>query len=300
MAQVRANGIEIEFESFGREGDPAVLLIMGFGSQLTRWRESLCRALAAKGLFVIRFDNRDVGKSTHLKDLAVPRMSELVAKAVAGEPIDPPYTLDDMAADAAGLLDALGIGRAHIVGASMGGMIAQLVAIRHAERTKSLVSIMSTTGRRDLPQSSPEAFAAITTPPPSAEREDRIATLIALRKVIGSPGYPATEEELRSGAEVDVDRVPYDPVGLVRQMAAILAAPPRNELLKTVRVPTLVLHGADDPLVRVEAGRDTAASIPGAELVVAPGMAHDFTEALTPVYSKHLGDFVVRVEAARA
>lgn len=298
MAKVPANGIEIEFESFGREGDPAVLLIMGFGSQLTRWRVSLCEGLAAQGLRVIRFDNRDVGKSTHLSDLRVPRLPELMMKAAAGEPVDPPYTLDDMAADCAGLLDALGIERAHIVGASMGGMIAQLFAIHYPQRTRSLVSIMSTTGRRDLPQSTPEALAAISTPPPSGEREDRIESLIALRKVIGSPGYPATEEELRASAEVDVDRVPYDPAGLVRQMAAILAAEPRNAALGKVTAPTLVLHGAEDPLVRVEGGRDTAASIPGAELVIVPGMAHDFTEALTPVYLEHIGGFIRRVENA--
>lgn len=298
MAKVPANGIEIEFESFGREGDPAVLLIMGFGSQLTRWRVSLCEGLAAQGLRVIRFDNRDVGKSTHLSDLRVPRLPELMMKAAAGEPVDPPYTLDDMAADCAGLLDALGIERAHIVGASMGGMIAQLFAIHYPQRTRSLVSIMSTTGRRDLPPSTPEALAAISTPPPSGEREDRIESLIALRKVIGSPGYPATEEELRASAEVDVDRAPYDPAGLVRQMAAILAAEPRNAALGKVTAPTLVLHGAEDPLVRVEGGRDTAASIPGAELVIVPGMAHDFTEALTPVYLEHIGGFIRRVENA--
>lgn len=298
MAKVPANGIEIEFESFGREGDPAVLLIMGFGSQLTRWRVSLCEGLAALGLRIIRFDNRDVGKSTHLSDLRVPRLPELMMKAAAGEPVDPPYTLDDMAADCAGLLDALGIERAHIVGASMGGMIAQLFAIHYPQRTRSLVSIMSTTGRRDLPQSTPEALAAISTPPPSGEREDRIESLIALRKVIGSPGYPATEEELRASAEVDVDRAPYDPAGLVRQMAAILAAEPRNAALGKVTAPTLVLHGAEDPLVRVEGGRDTAASIPGAELVIVPGMAHDFTEALTPVYLEHIGGFIRRVENA--
>jgi pimeloyl-ACP methyl ester carboxylesterase len=300
VTKVRANGIEIEYEDGGRKEDPAVLTIMGYGSQLTRWKPSLYNGLAAKGLYVIRFDNRDVGLSTHLAQLSVPRMPELVAKAAAGEPIAPPYTLDDMAADAVGLLDALGIARAHVVGASMGGMIAQLVAIHYPERVKSLVSIMSTTGRRGLPAATPEASAAIFTGPPSSEREDRIATLVRQRRAIASPGYPPTDAELRAGAELDVDRAPYDPAGLVRQMAAIMAAPARNEMLKQLRMPTLVLHGRDDPLVPVECGRDTAASIPGAELVIVPGMAHDFSEALTPLYLQHVGGFIQRVEARSA
>jgi pimeloyl-ACP methyl ester carboxylesterase len=296
MPQVRANGINLEFESFGRESDPTILLVMGFTAQLTMWPESLCNGLAAKGFRVIRYDNRDIGKSTHLMEAVVPDTGALMAAAAAGAPMKTPYVLDDMAADAAGLLDAVGVERAHIVGASMGGMIAQLVAANHAAKTKSLVSIMSTTGKRDLPPAKPEAMAALLTPPASAAREDRIKAAINVWRTIGSPGYPATDAELRASAERDIDRVPYEPTGIARQMAAIIASPPRNEKLAKLNVPALVIHGADDPLVTVEGGRDTAASIPGAELIVVPGMAHDFTAALAPVYLKHIGDFALKVE----
>lgn len=296
MPQVRANGIEIEYESFGRDRDPTVLLIMGFSGQLTLWPVALCEGLVARGFHVVRFDNRDVGKSTHLTEKGAPDIGALMAQAAAGAPVTAPYTLSDMAADAAGLLETIGVERAHIVGASMGGMIAQLVAADHAPRTKSLVSIMSTTGRRDLPPGKPEAMAALMTPPASTSRDDRIAAALRTWRTIGSPGYPASDAELRAAAERDIDRVPYDPIGVARQMAAIMASPPRNEKLAGVRVPALVIHGADDPLVPVEGGKDTAASIPGADLVIVPGMGHDFTEALVPVYLKHIGDFVTRVE----
>src|ERR1700733_6298657 len=170
MARVHANGIDIEYESFGREGDPAILLIMGFAAQMTMWQQALCEQLAAKGFRVIRFDNRDIGLSTHLSHLPAPNPGELMARRMSGQPVEVPYQLDDMAADAAALLAALDIKSAHIVGASMGGMIAQLVAINHPEVTKSLLSIMSTTGRPDLPPAKPEAMAALITPPASDSR----------------------------------------------------------------------------------------------------------------------------------
>ncbi len=297
MPQISANGISIEYESFGAEADPAILLIMGFSGQLTMWPVALCESLAAKGFRVIRFDNRDVGKSTHLMDKGTPNVGELMAALMAGQPANAPYHLSDMADDAAGLLKALGISQAHIVGASMGGMIAQLVAANHPAMTRSLTSIMSTTGRRDLPPARPEAMAALMTPPASTDREARIQRTISTFRIIGSPGYPATDAEIRAFAEREVDRVPYDPTGIARQMAAIIASPPRNDLLRTVRVPALVIHGADDPLVPVEGGKDTAASIPGARLEIVPGMAHDFTDALLPVYLKLIGDFVTQVES---
>lgn len=297
MPQIKANGLDIEYESFGRESDPAILLIMGFSGQLTMWPVALCEGLASKGFRVIRFDNRDVGKSTHLLDKGTPNAGELMAALMSGQPANAPYHLTDMADDAAGLLKALGIKQAHIVGASMGGMIAQLVAANHPDITRSLTSIMSTTGRRDLPAAKPEAMAALMTPPASTDREARIQRTINTFRIIGSPGYPATDAEIRAFAEREVDRVPYDPAGIARQMAAIICAPPRNDLLKNVRVPALIIHGADDPLVPVDGGKDTAASIPGAELEIVPGMAHDFTDALLPVYLKLIGDFVSKVEA---
>jgi pimeloyl-ACP methyl ester carboxylesterase len=297
MPQVRANGIDIEYESFGREGDPAVLLVMGFATQLVAWPESLCKGLAAEGFRVIRFDNRDIGKSTHLAQLGAPNLPAMIAAREAGGWPAAPYSLDDMAADAAGLLEALGIARAHVVGASMGGMIAQLVAIHHPAKTKSLVSIMSTTGRPDLPPAKPEAFAAIMTPPASFGREDRIERGVELARIIGSPGFPASDAELRETVARGVDRTPYDPVGIARQMAAVLAAPPRNDRLKAVKVPALVIHGADDPLIPASGGEDTARSIPGGELLVVPGAAHDLRESVVPVYLKAIGAFIRTVEA---
>jgi pimeloyl-ACP methyl ester carboxylesterase len=299
MPQIRANGIDIEYESFGRASDPTILLIMGFSAQLTLWPVALCEGLAGRGFRVIRYDNRDVGKSTHLMDKGAPNIGMLMAQAASGQPVEAPYTLNDMADDAAALLGGLGIDRAHIVGASMGGMIAQLVAANHAGKTKSLVSIMSTTGRRDLPPAKPEAMAALMTPPASDSREDRIVASMRTWRAIGSPGFASTDAELRADAEMNVDRVPYEPTGIARQMAAIISSPPRNDRLKTVRAPSLVIHGIDDPLVPIHGGRDTHASIPGCEIVEVPGMGHDFTVKLTPVLEKHIGDFVVRVEGKR-
>jgi pimeloyl-ACP methyl ester carboxylesterase len=299
MPQAQANGIAIEYESFGRASDPVVLLIMGLGAQMTMWNVSFCRGLAERGFRVIRFDNRDIGKSTHLGALGAPNPAEAMMKLMSGQPVAPPYHLEDMAQDATSLLDALGIDSAHIVGASMGGMIAQIVAAKHPKHTRSLVSIMSTTGNRSLPQAKPEAMAALTTPPASDSREDRIAAGMRVWRVIGSPGYPATDEELREYVTRDIDRVPYDPAGFARQFVAIVAATPRNDILKTVACPALVIHGADDPLVPVEGGKDTAASIPGAKLVIVPGMGHDMTEALVPIYLEHVGGFVTQVERVR-
>ena len=232
-------------------------------------------------------------------DKGAPNIGMLMAQAASGQPVEAAYTLNDMADDAAALLAGLGIDRAHIVGASMGGMIAQLVAANHASKTKSLVSIMSTTGRRDLPPAKPEAMAALMTPPASDSREDRIAASMRTWRAIGSPGFAATDAELRADAEMNVDRVPYEPTGIARQMAAIIASPPRNDILKNVRAPSLVIHGVDDPLVPVHGGRDTHASIPGCEIIEVPGMGHDFTAKLAPVLEKHIGDFVARVERSR-
>jgi pimeloyl-ACP methyl ester carboxylesterase len=296
MPRVRANGIDIEYESFGREGDPLVLLIMGFAAQLIFWPESLCKGLAAEGFRVVRFDNRDIGKSTHLTDCAPPDLAKLWEEVSSGGQPRVPYSLSDMADDAVGLLDALGAARAHIVGASMGGMIAQLVAINHSDRTKSLTSIMSTTGRRDLPAGDPAALALLAKPPKSLSREDLIENGVLVRRALAGPGFRESEADIQAFLERVVDRAPYDPNGSARQMAAIMTAPPRNELLKSVRCPALVLHGESDPLLPVAGAKDTAASIPGAELIVVPGMGHGFPQSLAPVLLKHIGAFVARAE----
>jgi pimeloyl-ACP methyl ester carboxylesterase len=297
MPRVHANGIDIEYESIGSAGDPVVLLIMGFASALTTWPDSFCNGLAEKGFRVIRFDNRDIGRSTHLARLGAPNLSAMIAKLESGAPVAAPYALEDMAADAVGLLTALGIDRAHIAGASMGGMIAQLVAIDHPAKAKSLISMMSHAGRLDVAQPKPEAFAAIMSPPASPSREDRIARGIAVWRVIGSPGFPTSDAELRAKVERGVDYAPYDPAGLARQIAAAMAAPPRNDRLRTLKIPALIIHGADDPLIPVSGGEDTAQSISGAELLVVPGAGHDFPEPLVPVYLEAIGDFVAKVEA---
>ena len=300
MPRVRANGIDIEYESFGRVGDPLVLLIMGFAAQLIFWPEALCQALAAKGFRVVRFDNRDIGKSTHLVDLPAPDPRALMAEVMAGKRPGVPYTLDAMADDAVGLIDALCVSRAHVVGASMGGMIAQLIAINHPARAKSLVSIMSTTGRRDLPPGDRETLSVLFRPPRSESREDLIDASMLVQKALASPGFRPSEAEMRAIAERRTDRAPFDPAGLARQSAALIAAPPRDALLRQVRCPALVLHGADDPVIPAAAATDTAESIPGAELVIVPGMGHDFAPGLVPIYLKHIGDFVAKVEAEAA
>jgi len=300
MPQVRANGIDVEYESFGRDGDPLVLLIMGFAAQLIFWPDALCQGLAAKGFRVVRFDNRDIGRSTHLADLPAPDPRALMAEVTAGKQPDVPYTLDDMAADAVGLMDALGAKQGHIVGASMGGMIAQLVAINHAQRAKSLVSIMSTTGRRGLPSGDRATLAALFRPPRSFSREDLIEASMFVQQALASPGFPTSEAEMRRIAERRTDRAPFDAAGLARQSAALIAAQPRDALLREVRCPALVLHGADDPVIPAAAAKDTAGSIPGAKLVVVPGMGHDFAAGLVPVYLEHIGDFVSKVEAGTA
>ena len=285
MPQVKANGIEIEYESFGPADRDAVLLIMGFSAQLTMWPTELCEELVSRGYRVIRYDNRDVGLSAKLEAKGVPDMEKLFGALMTGAAVEAPYSLDDMAADAAGLLDALKIERAHIVGASMGGMIAQLVAANHPEKTLSLTSIMSNTGNPDLPQGSPEAMGALMAPAPAPDDiEAIVARGINTRKVIGSPGYPTDDQQLRQWVMRDAKRS-YYPQGVTRQFAAIVANGDRRPKLKNIKAPTVVLHGADDPLVPVAGGKDTADNIPGAELRVIPGMGHDFPLGLVPVFA---------------
>ena len=281
MAKTKANGIEIEYETFGRKGDPALLLIMGLGAQLTLWPESLCEGLAGQGFFVVRYDNRDVGLSTDFDTWGLPDLMGSFAKLMKGEKVDAPYLLGDMAADAIGLLDALDIDRAHIVGASMGGMIAQVIAATYPQRTRSLVSIMSTSGRMGLPMGKPEAVAMLSALPEGPAREQLIAHGIKLRNVIGSPGYPTDPATMRTLVERNIDRRYYPP-GAARQYLAIMASGPRVDLLKTVKVPTLVLHGDDDPLLPVECGRDVAALVPGAKIETFPGWGHDVPEQMVP------------------
>jgi pimeloyl-ACP methyl ester carboxylesterase len=271
-----ANGIEIEYDIHGDDGAPPLLLIMGLGAQLTMWRDDFVSQLADEGFRVIRYDNRDVGLSTWFDEAGVP---DLLGAMTTGQLPAPVYTMDDMADDAAGLLDALGIPAAHIVGASMGGMIAQTFALRHPTRTLSLCSIMSTTGNPEVGQPSPELIGQmLLAQPPSTAEEAEEAALLAT-KLIGSPSYPADEARTRAFARAAFERANH-PAGTARQMAAIVTQADRTADLAGVRVPTLVIHGDSDTLVAPSGGQATANAIPGAELWVQEGVGHDLPPAL--------------------
>ncbi|RBY82153.1 alpha/beta hydrolase [Geodermatophilus sp. TF02-6] len=265
---------------------------MGLATQMLGWPDEFCSELAGRGLYVIRFDNRDIGLSTHLDQAGAPDVLQVMAGAAGA-----PYALADMADDTAGLLDALGLDSAHLVGASMGGMIAQLVAIRHPEKVRSLTSIMSTTGDRAVGAPAEAAMGALLAPP-ATDREGAIQRTVDTYRVIGSPGYAFDEAAVRERAGLSFDRR-YDPAGVARQLAAILTTHDRTEHLGEIRVPTLVVHGAQDQLVDVSGGRATAAAIPGAELVVVEGMGHDLPREVWPQLIDRIGALVARVERAR-
>lgn len=280
MPTLSANGIRIAYDEFGDRSAPALLLIMGLGGQMVLWRDDFCRTLAARGHRVIRFDNRDVGQSSWFDHLGVPDVMTVVSAALARQPIAAPYTLRDMAADARGLLDALDIRVADVVGASMGGMIAQTLAVENPTRVRTLTSIMSSTGNPDLPPPSPAALGALMAPLPQ-DREESIERGVAVFRTIGSPGFPFDEAEVRTLAALQYDRG-FNPGGVTRQLVAILASDNRVQALRALRLPALVVHGRDDPLIPLAAGEDTAAAIPGAELLVIDGMGHDMPRPLWP------------------
>ncbi len=274
MPEITANGITIHYDEHGDKDAPPMLLIMGFGAQMTLWPIELVEALASRGFRVIRYDNRDIGLSHKFDGVKAPGLIKMTILNKFGITPKVPYTLGDMADDGAGLLDALGIEKAHIVGASMGGMIAQHVAARHANKALSLTSIFSTTGNPKVPPATKEAMKVLVTRPASTEEEALVAHGMKLQRTIGSPGYPADADRLRERVTENVRRSVYLE-GPTRHLSAIVADGDRREMLRSVTVPTLVLHGEDDPLVRVEGGRDTAASIPGAKIKTFPGWGHD-------------------------
>jgi len=273
MPIATTNGIDVCYEEGGAPDASALLLVMGFTAQLIAWPDTFVDGLVERGFRVIRFDNRDCGLSTKLTGRQVD-----LAALLTGQVTDIPYTLSDMAADAIGLLDHLGIDRAHIVGASMGGMIAQTIAVEHPDRVLSLCSIMSTTGGRDVGQPTAAALAALLTAPP-ATREEAIERGIEAGRIIGSPAYPMDKAVERERAGRTYDRSFY-PEGATRQLAAILTQPDRAVALGAVSVPTLIVHGTDDPLVTVSGGHATAKAIPSSELLEIAGMGHDLPEAL--------------------
>ncbi|HJW68233.1 MAG TPA: alpha/beta hydrolase [Candidatus Binatia bacterium] len=280
MPTARSNGIEIEYEVIGPPGNRPLLLVMGLGTQMIHWDDELCAELVARGHRVIRFDNRDVGGSTKLDGDGLPNVLAAMAAASRGAAVDAPYRLSDMAADAAGLLDALEIESAHVVGASLGGMIAQTLALEHPTRVRTLTSIMSTTGHPDLPTATPDAAAVLFQPAPP-DRDGNIERAVRVFRAIGSPGFPFDEGRVRERAARAYDRC-FHPAGVARQMIAIVASGSRRDALRGLRMPTLVVHGADDPLIPLACGLDTAESIPGAELLIVEGMGHDLPRAVWP------------------
>ena len=275
MPQITANGIQLEYEAYGDKANPPLLLVMGLGAQLTLWPIELVEALVARGYYVIRYDNRDIGLSQKFGHAGIPNFRRVALKRVFGLRSKLPYRLTDMAKDAAGLLDALGIAKAHVVGASMGGMIVQLLAIEHPEKVLTMTSIMSTTGNRKVPPAKPEAMQALLNRAPEGATLEQVMPIgISVNRAIGSPGYPAAEERLRANITRDFNRSFY-PEGAARQISAIMDDGDRRKRLAKVTTPTLVIHGVHDPLVPVEGGRDTAAAIKGAELIEIEGMGHD-------------------------
>jgi pimeloyl-ACP methyl ester carboxylesterase len=269
----KVGDLEICYETFGDPGDPALLLVMGLGTQMIGWPDAFCAALAERGFFVIRYDNRDVGRSTHLRDRRPPTLRQLLVRDRSAAA----YSLADMAADGIGLLDALGIRRAHVAGASMGGMIAQTMAARFPDRVLSLASIMSNTGHRWKGTPGLRVYP-IFMRRPADNREGVIESTVSTFRLIGSPGFPFEEDELRRVAQLSYDRG-YNPAGTARQLAAILAAGDRVAELRRITAPTVVIHGTRDRMVRPSGGRETARAIPGAQLLEIDGMGHDLPVA---------------------
>jgi proline iminopeptidase len=300
MPSMRANGIDIFYDEVGDPHAPALLLIMGLGTQMIGWPEAFCGRLADRGFRVVRFDNRDVGLSTKMEDAPRVDLAAAFMRALAGQPVEAPYNLDDMAKDAIGLMDGLGLAKAHIVGASMGGMIAQIIAAKYRERARSLVSMMSSSGDPKLPQAKPAAGALLFAPRPSpSDREASIEFSMNVYRVIGSSGYPTPAPELRAKAERAVDRSIYL-AGGARQLLAIMANGSNVALLKAIRVPTLVLHGEDDPLIPVEGGKDTARHTPGAALKIIKGWGHDIPTELIPTLVEAIATHCQNADRAAA
>ena len=292
--RAKTNGIELCYDSFGAPDAPPLLLIMGLGAQMIMWDDAFCEQIAQRGFRVIRFDNRDIGKSTRMSGGESITLATLIEAQMTGKKIEAPYLLSDMAKDVAGLMDALGIKAAHVVGASMGGMIAQTLALNAPERVLSLTSIMSSTGEPGLPPPTPEAAAVLMAPPP-ATKEDYLTNFSKTWTVLRVGSFPKDEAMDRARGEKSFDRG-LNPAGVGRQLVAIFASGSRKEALASLKVPTLVIHGDVDPLVRVEAGQATAAAIPSAKLVIVKGMGHALP---TPVWPQVVDAIVAHASAVK-
>jgi pimeloyl-ACP methyl ester carboxylesterase len=287
--------LELEYASCGDPARPTILLVMGLGMQLVAWPDAFCDALAAKGFHVVRFDNRDIGLSTHLDHLGFPAIGRQAIRYFLHLPLKSAYYIEDMARDTLGLLDALGLKRVHVMGASMGGMIAQNLAALAPDRVASLVSVMSTTGSRRLPGPKARALKALLLPPaPEGDVEMATRRLMQLFRIIGSRTYPADEAYLREWCERHVRRS-YHPAGGTRQLLAIAASGDRTDVVRRIRVPALVLHGDEDPLLRPACGEATARAIRAgggaAEFELVRGMGHDFPVELMPGLAQRVADF---------
>jgi len=292
MPSVASNGIRIEYEDLGpTDGDP-LLLHMGIGQQLVAWPIPFCRMLTDAGFRVIRFDQRDTGFSTDFEEAGPQDITHLMMHAADGTPFTVPYLVEDMADDAAGLIDALELGAAHVVAVSMGGMVAQELAFRHPEKVRTLTSIMSTSGNPDLPAPAPEAVAAlVSTPEDPKSRDSILDNMVEARKILGSPKFMDPDWVIRANAAVIVDRG-QNPAGFTRHLAAAIANGSRVEKLRQIKVPTHVIHGRADPLFRVECGEDTAEHVPGAKLTLIDGMGHDLATDLQPILADHIVSFI--------
>ncbi len=287
--RVSANGLGIEIDDQGRPDGEPLLLIMGLGMQLTGWPEEMVQLLVSRGFRVVRMDNRDTGLSQGFDHLGVPHMMPVMLRYALHRPIPAPYGIADMAADALGVLDALGIARAHVCGASMGGMIAQHLAARHPGRVKSLTLMMTTSGARRLPQPKLKVRRALLSRPDGSDPAAVVAHLQRLLTLIGSPAYPADPERLRERLQATVQRA-WRPAGTARQIVAVVADGDRSPLLPLIQAPTRVIHGEADPLVRPEAGHDLVARMPGAVPDFIPGMGHDLPLQLLPRFAEGIAE----------
>ncbi|MBD3254169.1 MAG: alpha/beta fold hydrolase [Candidatus Lokiarchaeota archaeon] len=291
MPKVKVNDVELFYETIGDPSKEPLLLVMGQGGQMIRWNDELCEMFANKGFYVIRYDNRDVGLSTKFDDFGVPNLWEVAMAVNAGKKIEAPYTLEDMADDAVGLLDVLNISKAHICGVSMGGMIVQTIAYRHPERVASFTSIMSGTGKKGLPPPTPEVIKLFHKEAPQ-DKEGYVEHMVNLMGAIYGSEFKYDEEKSKNLFQRCVERS-YHPAGYTRHYLAILVAEDRTEKLKSLNIPALVIHGNNDPLVRVEHGIQTAEAIPNAGLLIIKGMGH----SLPPETYERISDALVKLSS---
>jgi pimeloyl-ACP methyl ester carboxylesterase len=296
MTEMNANGITIEYETHGEADNPALILIRGLGTQLIHWPQAMLARLVLAGFFVVIFDNRDVGLSTKFDAAGAPDLADLMARGGRGEDIDVPYTLDDMAGDVIGLMDGLNIDRAHIAGISMGGMMAQVLAAKHGGRLRSMAAIMTHSGNPDLPQGDPDVRAALmNTPDDPDDREATVEAIVASGKALSGSGYPTPDKDRRAMAERTYDRC-YCPEGRIRQRAAVVKSGNRVEMLRTITVPSQVIHGTNDLLLHISGAEDIAANIPNAEYHAIVGMGHETPASLSTNLSDLIANFANRAD----